>query len=104
MCDCVNVKIGSYDNQVELPRPKCMTGRTEGTHSDTICVDKCITEEIKCLWSIGIHTTGCCCGHNIQEGYIGVIEEDIELMKKCGYKVHFNRQDLNDEKNFIPKK
>ena len=95
--------MGSYDNQIELQRPKCMIGRTEGTHSNTICIDKCIAEEIQYLWTIGIRTTGCCCGHNIQEGYIGVIEKDIEFMKKSGYRVQFNKQDLSDEKNFIPK-
>ena len=103
MCNCVNVKMGSYDNQVELLRPKCMIGRTEGTTSNTICIDKCIAEEIKYLWSLGIRTTGCCCGHNKQEGYIGVIGKDMEIMKKGGYKVAINENDLSDEKNFIPK-
>jgi len=103
MCDCINVKMGSYDNQTELSRPKCMVGRMEGTSSNTICIDKCIAEEIKYLWSLGIRTTGCCCGHNKQEGYIGVIDEDIEIMKKGSYKVHFNKDDLSDERNFIPK-
>jgi len=96
--------MGSYDNQVELPRPKHMIGRTEGTTGNTICVDKCISEEIKYLWSIGIRTTGCCCGHNIIGGYIGVIDEDIEFMKRLGYKVYFNKNDSNDERNFIPKR
>ena len=103
MCKCVNVKMGSYDNQVVLQRPKHMKGRTEGTRSSTICVDRCIAEEVKCLWSYGIRTTGCCCGHNIMGGYIGVIEKDIEFMKKSGYRVSINPQDLSDEKNFIPK-
>lgn len=103
MCNCVNVKMGSYTNQAMFPRPKHMKGRTEGTCSDMICIDKCLAEEIQYLWSIGIITTGCCCGHNIREGYIGVIEKDIEFMKKLGYKVQINKQDLGDEKNFIVK-
>ena len=103
MCNCVNVKIGSYDNQIMVDRPKCMMGRTEGSSNDKICLDKCIAEEVQYLWSCGIRTTGCCCGHNIQEGYIGVIEKDIEFMKKSGYKVRFNKQNLSDEKNFVPK-
>ena len=104
MCNCVDVKIGSYDNQVTLPRPKCMIDRTEGSSNpDTICIDKCIAEEIKYLWSLGIRTTGCCCGHNKQEGYIGVIDRDIEIMKKGGYKIHFKKDNLSDERNFIPK-
>ena len=103
MCNCVNIKIGSYDNQVVLSRPKCMIDRTEGTTSNMICIDRCIAEEIKYLLSLGIRTTGFCCGHNKQEGYIGVIDKDIEIMKKGGYKVLFNKNDLNDERNFIPK-
>ena len=104
MCKCVNVKMGSYDNQVALQRPKCMEGRTEGSSNPkTICIDKCIAEEIKYLWSMGIRTTGCCCGHNIQQGYIGVIEKDIEIMKKGGYKVLIDKNNLNEERNFLPK-
>jgi len=104
MCNCINVKMGSYDNQVELPRPKCMLGRIEGSSNPkTICIDKCIAEEIQYLWSWGVKTTGCCCGHNINEGYIGVIDKDIEFMKKSGYKVLFNKDKLSDERNFIPK-
>jgi len=85
--------MGSYDNQVILKMP----------NDELMGIDKCIAEEIKYLWSLGIRTTGCCCGHNKQEGYIGVIDRDIEIMKKGGYKVHFNKKDLNDESNFIPK-
>ena len=103
MCNCVNVKMGSYDNQIVFLRPKHMIGRTEGTTSNTICIDKCIAEEIRYLWSLKVRTTGCCCGHNKQGGYIGVIDKDIEIMKKLGYKVHFNKNNLNDESNFIPK-
>ena len=103
MCNCVNIKMGSYDNQIMVNRPECMMGRTEGSCNSKICLDRCIAEEIQYLWSCGIRTTGCCCGHNIQEGYIGVIDKDIEFMKKSGYKIGFNKQNLNDEKNFIPK-
>lgn len=93
MCDCINVKMGSYNNQVALIMP----------NGESMGIDKCIADEIQYLWSCGIRTTGCCCGHNIQEGYIGVIERDIEFMKKSGYKVHFNKQNLSNESNFVPK-
>ena len=97
MCNCVNVKIGSYDNQVELIRPLYMLGRTEGSSNPlTICIDKCIVDEIQYLWKMGIRTTGCCCGHNIQEGYIGVIKDDIKIMDGLGY------YEIS-ENNFIPK-
>jgi len=85
--------MGSYDNQITLKMPN---GQLMG-------IDKCIAEEIKYIWKLGIKTTGCCCGHNIQEGYIGVIDKDIEFMKKSGYRVRFNERDLSDERNFIPK-
>ena len=93
MCKCVNVKMGSYDNQVILKMP----------NGELMGIDRCIAEEIKYLWSLGIQTTGCCCGHNKQEGCIGVIDRDIEIMKKGGYKVHCKEDDLGDESNFIPK-
>lgn len=93
MCNCINIKMGSYDNQVTLKMPN---GKLMG-------IDKCIASEIKYLWSFGIKTTGCCCGHNTQKGYIGVIDKDKEIMKKGGYKVRFNMDNLSDERNFVPK-
>jgi len=93
MCDCVNVKMGSYDNQITLKMPD---GQLMG-------IDKCIVEEIEYLWSCDIRITGCCCGHNIQEGYIGVIDKDIEIMKRGGYKVLIDKNNLGSENNFIPK-
>ncbi len=93
MCNCVDVKMGSYDNQVPLKMPN---GQLMG-------IDRCIAEEIKYLWSLGVKTTGCCCGHNITNGYIGVIKKDIEIMKKGGYKVLIDKENLSEERNFIPK-
>ena len=93
MCNCVNVKMGSYDNQVTL---KMLNGELMG-------IDKCIAEEIQYLWKFGIRTTGCCCGHNIMGGVIGVVDEDIEIMKKGGYKVLIDKNNLGNENNFIPK-
>ena len=93
MCNCVDVKMGSYDNQITLKMPN---GQLMG-------IDKCIAEEIKYLWFLSIKTTGCCCGHNITSGYIGVIEKDIEIMKKGGYKILINKDNLSEERNFIPK-
>jgi len=98
MCNCINVKIGSYGNQIMVDRPKCMVGRAGGSSNpDKLCLDKCIAEEVQYLWSLDIRTTGCCCGHNKQVGYIGVIGEDIEFMEKLRYKV------LDDRGNFVPK-
>lgn len=102
MCNCVNIEIGSYGNQVELQRPLHMVS-TRGVH--TICVDACIKDEILYLWSHGVTTTGCCCGHNKGNDYpfIGVAERDIQKMKSMGYSVKFNNCRPNDEDEFIPK-
>jgi hypothetical protein len=104
MCSCVGVEFGSYDNQVELMPPPHMLlyKRTQGG-ADTICVDACIAEEIISLWGVGITTTGCCCGHNKAEGFIGVADDDIPRMKEMGYMVHFNSCRPGDEDEFTPK-
>lgn len=98
MCNCQGIEIGSYDNQVTLDRPNHMIGRKEGSQSDKICIDKCIAQEVKHLWNLGISTTGCCCGHNERKGFIGVVDEDIRKMKSLGYRVQYNplRPDSED--------
>lgn len=102
MCKCINIEIGSYGNQVELPAPKHLIEWAEkvnfslGGDRKTVCIDKCLEKEIKALWSEGITTTGCCCGHNKVGPYIGVIEKDVSWMKSRGYKVSHN------ENSFIP--
>jgi hypothetical protein len=94
VCDCNNIDIGSYDNQVTLKAP--FTDKL-------ICVDKCLENEIKNLWDMGIVTTGCCCGHNKIAPFIGVVDEHIEKMKQLGYKVRPNNIRPNDEDSFYPK-
>lgn len=51
----------------------------------TVCVDSCIVIAIKELWSKGIETTGCCCGHNIGRGWVSVHQAWYEEMFKLGY-------------------
>ncbi len=99
MCDCINVRIGSYDNQVILDKP-IWSSKEKG-----ICVDRCLESEIKELWDKGIITTGCCCGHNVKPelAYIGVENEFIEKMKSMGYEVAYNPSRPNDEDSFTPK-
>ena len=62
MCNCKNVKMGSYSNQTNLAYPDWFKSkyfiRVTG-------IDNCLIEEIKDLWSKGIQTKSCCCGHNI---------------------------------------
>lgn len=106
MCDCVNVLPGTYGNQVEikeLPAHMLAYKRKQGG-ADSICIDRCVADEVQELWAKGITTTGCCCGHNIKDfSFIGVIDEDIARMKDMGYEVRFNPSRPSDEDSFIPK-
>ena len=75
----------------------------------TVCVDKCLINEIKWLWSKGIHTTGCCCGRHLEDpedgslAYIGVCPKSIEKIKALGYRVAPNPCRPGAEDSFIPK-
>lgn len=104
MCSCVDIEIGSYNNQVEVfDLPEHMKAySSKYSNAKSICIDKCLQEEIINLWLLGITTTGCCCGHNKLSGYIGVIESDIIYMKQMGYKVLKNELRPNDQDSFIP--
>jgi hypothetical protein len=76
-CDCVDVDIGTYANQVELPTPQHMLALgSVGCLSfrPTTCIDACIAGLVVRLWEAGVITTGCCCGHNVQDGYIGIYQ------------------------------
>lgn len=77
-CDCHNVELGSYDNQVVLKAP------VWSSH-ETICVDTCVSKEICQLWEMGIITYGCCCGHNVTESMVNVDDKDIDKMLSMGY-------------------
>ncbi|MBO9671956.1 MAG: hypothetical protein J7577_00815 [Sphingobacteriaceae bacterium] len=80
-----------------------MIGQAYGSANEIICVDACLSEEIRMLWGLGISTTGCCCGHNYLPPFIGVIDEDIPTMKALGYEVQPNETDLTREDGFKPK-
>lgn len=108
-CNCVDIEVGSYGNQIILQSPphvlenlKRLGYAEKDDDRDFFYVDTCIAQEIKHLWSLGITTTGCCCGHNKVEPYIGVIPEDIRRMKILGYDVHFNSSRPGAEDSFIP--
>lgn len=49
-------------------------------------IDDCLVDEIKDLWSKGIHTLGCCCGHSENVGFIQVERTDFQKMLDLGYK------------------
>ena len=77
-------------------------------YKDEVFVDACLADEILKLWSNGIRTTGCCCGHGSEHisSFIMVQEEDIEKMEKLGYQHRIMKYiDSNEFRNdcFIPK-
>ncbi len=81
MCHCVNIEMGSYENQTVLDYPKWFVSGKKAAG-----IDNCILEEIKGLWEKGIQTTESCCGHNKAPGYISVLPEYIPAMMELGYK------------------
>lgn len=89
-CQCENVPIGSLLNQVYLNFPDHMK-QYEKRRVDLmgikpgVSIDRCIVEEIKYLWSLGITTYGCCCGHNHVQSMVNVDDKDIEKMLQLGY-------------------
>jgi hypothetical protein len=101
-CGCIGVEIGTYTNQIEVvPPPHMKAYYTKHGGAQTICIDTCLVVEVWSLWKLGITTTGCCCGHNKMEGFIGVIDDDIPRMKAMGYKVAFNSSRPGDEDSFV---
>lgn len=98
MCDCIDIKMGSYGNQVTVWNPNYTNKERE-----FVGVDKCIAKELMKLWGLGIITTGSCCGHNMTVGYIGVTEEYKNIMRVMGYKNRFNESRPDDDCSFIPK-
>ena len=65
MCDCINVEMGSYDNQILLGiypvmREYYHNRVSAGLSPYGISVDKCVADEVTDLWNNGIRTMGCC--------------------------------------------
>lgn len=105
-CQCNNVEIGSYDNQVQLVIPSTVTLRMNNPERivrKTVAVDACLAGELNKLWKMGIATTGCCCGHNKTFAYISVEEQHIQQMKDMGYEVQPNEMYPEREDSFKPK-
>lgn len=101
MCGCSpDVEVGTYLNQVVLNIPDSITIRYNTPESKVrkqVSVDACLADEIMHLWERGIITTGCCCGHNKGEPYIGVLPEFERVMVSIGYKP------TGHESTFYPK-
>lgn len=83
---CPN-EYGIYQAMVSLTVPRHMRKENGGyyTAKTRIDIDRCLVEEIRWLWSLGIRTYGCCCGHGRDLGIINVDEKDTLKMVELGY-------------------
>ena len=90
MCNCIDVEIGSFDNQLLLGYYPVMRQYRDnrvkaGLSGDGIPVDTCIVDQVVELWKTGVRTYGCCCGHNKLPGFINVDPEDFTKALALGY-------------------
>lgn len=88
-CKCVNVGMGTYDNQRTFPIPSNMKkykeSRVKAGLSPFISVDKCCVPDLVELWHNGVITLGCCCGHKKSKGFINVDPDDFGLALSLGF-------------------
>lgn len=76
------------------------------SYKDVVQVDICIADEITKLWNKEIRTTGCCCGHGSELGFIQVTDECISKMEELGYEHYIYDEEFGGAKRrdaFIPK-
>lgn len=94
ICTCDPVKYNelgdqySYPRQVVVDLPEWSPERKRRLRDGlpaTVCIDQCIVDAIKELWSKGIETTGCCCGHGAMRAWVGVHSAWYEDMFKLGF-------------------
>lgn len=95
-CACVDVELGTYSVAVPLHPPASL-----GYTRIPISVDRCIAEEVRGLWARGIVTTGSCCGHNRQPGYISVLPEHADRMLSLGYERYPHPNPADREHFFV---
>lgn len=70
---------------IDLPENKERQRRIKDGLNPRVCLDPCIVDEVKHLWSLGIVTHGCCCGHNEMQSIVNVADENIQQMLDLGY-------------------
>ena len=89
------------DNQVEVKIPDTVQFRywkddesyyegPSGEIVESIFIDECLVDEILFLWSKGVKTGGCCCGHFGEIPTRGIrvlqnLESEIKKMEELGY-------------------
>lgn len=97
MVQCPN-EFGIYSAMIELKMPSHLLKINGGYYTEKVScsIDLCLVDEIKCLWSKGVVTLGCCCGHGINKGMINVAEKSVDTMLHLGYML------LDTEGKFYP--
>ena len=89
-----------------LPPKNFIKYNTTNEYKKIIQIDFCLKQEIQYLWDQGIRTTGCCCGHGRNLGFIQVLNEDIGAMYDLGYQNYIYEDDFGGVERkdaFIPK-
>lgn len=66
-----------------------------GKPRDTICVDRCIKDEILWLLNQGVQTRNSCCGHGTENPSVLIRNESIDLIQSLGYEVDFDYNFVN---------
>lgn len=74
--------------RIQCPKNFIRFNSNENKYKTEITVDSCLKDEIIFLWSMGVKTAGCCCGHGIKNGFINVFDESIGMMYKLGYELY----------------
>jgi hypothetical protein len=76
MCNCASYNLDATNKSQVILDPNDFFDLDY--KAKTVCVDACISEQIKALWSAGIWTIGSCCGHNGRFGNPSVVLGDNE--------------------------
>lgn len=90
-CTCDPTKYNdlyAYSRQIVIDLPVwtiAVKERLRMNYTPNVCIDSCIVDAIKELWSKGVETTGCCCGHNIMPAWVSVHPGFYEKMFELGY-------------------
>lgn len=101
-----NFRLYNCGVKILIPPKGLIKYNCEDKPKERVSVDGCLADEIEELWRKGIKTTGCCCGHGRELGFIEVTEDCIPMMEELGYAHYIYEPEFGgaDRKDaFIPK-
>ena len=95
ICTCNGLK-EMHENEIILEVPDTVNLKYNSPNQKrrtTVCIDKCIVDEIKLLWKNGIVTYGCCCGHNDARfnPYVIIKKDHVQKAVNLGFEVKEER-------------